>query len=226
VGLVFVLGAAFGAGGVLGARRVLGERSRTEGSVQLQSGQQVSALIHEMGLTSVQEQQFRQILADTRVRYNAIRDAMEPRFEQVRRQNRERFRQVLTTGQAPLFEDFLRESRNRRNDTGSNRRNEASLRSDGAAFNSDLNGNRNGQPSLVARLTEHLHLTSEQESQLQSILGDTRASFDVLRQEMNSQFEETRLQNRDRLRQLLTDEQRPSLEAFFQRRDEVRGSRQ
>ena len=225
VGLVFVLGVAFGAGGVLGGRRVLGDRSRAEGNPQLQSGQQVSQLIEEMGLTSIQEERFRQILIDTRVRYSAIRDAIEPRFRQVRSQNRERFRQILTAEQSPLFEDFLRQSRSRRNETSSNRRNENGSRGDVAGDTSSLNASRNGQPSLVARLTEHLRLTTEQQNQLHSILADTRASFDTLRQEMNSQFEEARLQNRDRLRQLLTTEQRPSLEAYFQMRDQARGSR-
>jgi hypothetical protein len=220
VALVFVLGVAFGVAGVLGGRRVLGARGGGEKAIP-QGNQQVSQLVHDLGLTTDQEKQFRQILADTRARYNAIRDAMEPQFGQVRSRNRERIEQILTADQKPLFEDFLRQSRN------NNRRNDAGTRTPGGnASSSNSNVNRNGQPSLVTRLTQQLHLTTEQQSELHGILTDTRASFDALRQQMNAQVEEARLQNRDRIRQVVPAQQRPKLEAYFQRRDEERRRRQ
>jgi Spy/CpxP family protein refolding chaperone len=199
VALVFVLGVAFGVAGVLAGRRVLGAGSgggNANGNGQ--GGQQVGRLVRDLQLSAEQERQFRQVLADTRARYDSIRDAMEPQFRDVRNRNRERIGQILTAEQKPLFDDFLRTSRNRRND----------------------NDRR-----LVERLTQQLRLTAEQQTQLADILRDTRASFDALRQQMNPQFEEARLQNRERLRQIVTAEQRPGLDAFFQRRDEERRRR-
>lgn len=222
VALVFVLGIAFGIAGMLAGQRVLdaGNRDRNRnGNGNGQGGQQTSQLVRELNLTADQERQFRQILADTRNRYDAIRKAMDPQFSEVRQQNRDRIRQILTAEQKPLFEEFLSESRNRRNDNNNNRRNDEGNRG-------NQNGNRNNQTSQVGRLTQQLHLTAEQQTQLGNILRDTRASFDTLRQQMNPQFEEARLQNRERLRQIVTPEQRQRLDAFFQRRDEERRRRQ
>jgi Spy/CpxP family protein refolding chaperone len=194
VTLVFLLGIAFGVVGVLTGRRVL--------SVGNQSGppRQLNQLMGELNLTADQEVQFRQVLADTRARYEAIRRSMDPQFQEVREQSRERIRQILTAEQRPGFDDFLRSSRNRRNGRGN-------------------------QTSQVTRLTGELQLTAEQQTQLSTILRETRASFDALRQQMNPQFEEARLQNRERLRQIVTPEQRQGLDTFFQRRDEARRRR-
>ena len=199
VALVFVLGIAFGVLGVLAGRRVLSAGNRGNGNGQ---GQQIGQLTRELNLTAEQERQFRQILADTRDRYEAIRREMEPQTRQVREQNRERIRQILTAEQRPQFDDFSRESRNGRNGR-----------------------NDQGNRINVARLTQELRLTAEQQTQLSGILRDTRASLDALRQQMDPQFEEARLQNRERLRQVLTPEQRPRLESFYQRRDEERRRR-
>ena len=215
VALVFVLGIAFGVVGVLAGRRVLGAGNR--GGARGRDGEQVSQLARDLRLTADQESQFRQILADTRDRYNAIRDAMNPQFRQIREQNQGRIRQILTAEQQPLFEGFLRESQNRRSEQN-NKRNDLS----GRNGRSNQNSNRNDPTPQVTRLTQQLRLTGEQQTQLSSILRDTRASFDALRQQMNPQFEEARLQNRERLRQVVTPEQRPELDAFFQRRDEER----
>jgi Spy/CpxP family protein refolding chaperone len=217
VALVFVLGIAFGVAGVIASRRVLGAGNRGGGNGNGQ-GQQVSQLTRDLHLTADQEKQFRQVLSDTRNRYDAIRKAMDPQFSQVRQQNRDRIRQILTAEQKPLFEDFLRASRSRRNDNPSSRKNDSNGRG-------NQNGNRNSSTSTVTRLTQDLHLTAEQQTQLSGILRDTRASFDALRQQMNPQFEQARMQNRERLRQVVTAEQRQGLDAFFQRRDEERRRR-
>ena len=216
VALVFVLGIAFGVVGVLAGRRVLGAGNRRGGG-NGQDGQQVSQLTRDLRLTADQERQFQQILADTRDRYNAIRDAMNPQFRQIREQNQGRIRQILTAEQQPLFDQFLRESQNRRREQN-NRKDDSNARNG----RNDQNGNRNDPAPQVTRLTQELRLTGEQQTQLSGILRDTRASFDALRQQMNPQFEEARLQNRERLRQVVTPEQRPGLDAFFQRRDEER----
>jgi Spy/CpxP family protein refolding chaperone len=216
VALVFVLGIAFGVVGVLAGRRVLGAGRRSGGGNG--QGQQISQLVRDLHLTAEEERQFRQVLSDTRDHYDAIRKAMDPQFSQVRQQNRERILQILTTEQRPLFEEFLREPRNRRNEQNSNRSNDQNNRNG----RNDQNNNRNNPTSLVARLTQDMRLTGEQQTQLSGILRDTRASFDALRQQMNPQFEEARLQDRERLRQIVTPEQRQGLDAFFRRRDEER----
>lgn len=208
VALVFVLGIAFGVVGVLAGRRVLSAERRGNGNNG--GGQQISQLVRELKLTPDQEKQVRQTLADTRDRYDAIRKEMDPQFRQVREENRDKIREILTAEQRPAFENFLTESENRRNDSNNRK--------------GDQN-NRNAQAPMLNRLAQELHLTPDQQSELSGILRDTRASLDALRQQMNPQFEEVRLQNRDRLRQIVTPEQRQGLENFFQRRDEERRRR-
>jgi Spy/CpxP family protein refolding chaperone len=213
VALVFMLGAAFGVAGMLATRRVLGAGDRV---VRVGQPSTQSQLIREMNLSADQERQFRQILAETRDRYDAIRNAMDPQMREVRQQSRDRIREILTPEQRPGFEQFLRSSRGRRND-----RND---RNDRNAGDIQTSQNRPEEPfSTVTRLTQELQLSPEQQSRLTEILRDTRSRFDALRQQMNPQFEEARLQNRERLRQIVTAEQRPILDSFFQRRDQARG---
>jgi len=195
VTLVFVLGIAFGVVGVLAGRRVLGAGNQGGGQAR-----QLSQWTRELNLTPDQERQFEQILADVRARYDAIRRAMDPQFREVRQQSRERIRQILTAEQRPGFDDFLRSSRNRRN-------------------------GRNDRSPMVPRLTQELRLTADQQAQLSEILRDTRARFDALRQEMDPQFREVRQQSRERMRQVVTPEQRPGLESFLQRLDDDRRRR-
>ena len=195
VTLVFVLGIAFGVVGVLAGRRVLGAGNQGGGQAR-----QLSQWTRELNLTPDQERQFEQILADVRARYDAIRQAMDPQFREVRQQSRERIRQILTAEQRPGFDDFLRSSRNRRN-------------------------GRNDRSPMVPRLTQELRLTADQQAQLSEILRDTRARFDALRQEMDPQFREVRQQSRERMRQVVTPEQRPGLESFLQRLDDDRRRR-
>jgi Spy/CpxP family protein refolding chaperone len=158
VTLVFVLGIALGVAGVLGGRRVLGGGDRGgDGNRNGQDGRQTSQLVRELNLTPDQERQFRQVLSDTRDRYESIRRAMNSQFSQVRQQNRDRIREILTAEQKPLFDDFLGQSRNRRNDNNNNRRNDQNNRGN---QNTNQGGNRNGQTSQVARLTQQLHSDS------------------------------------------------------------------
>ncbi len=226
VTLVFVLGIAFGVAGVLVSRRVAGAGNPGDRQVQ-----QPSQLMRDLQLSADQERQYRQILADTRARYEAIREEMDPKRREVRQRSREQIRLLLTAEQRPGFEEFLRNSRNRRNDR--NDRNDQNDQNSQNSQNSQNvqtnqnNGNdqQNGRNPLVTRLTQELHLTPDQQAKLTEVLRDTRARFEALRQQFNPQFEEARQQNRERLRQVVTAEQRPALESFFQRRDEERRRR-
>jgi Spy/CpxP family protein refolding chaperone len=52
------------------------------------------------------------------VRYNAIRQQMNPQFDEVRSQGREQMRQILTPEQRPKLDEFFRqvdEERRKRN---------------------------------------------------------------------------------------------------------------
>jgi Spy/CpxP family protein refolding chaperone len=215
VALVFVLGIAFGVVGVLAGRRVLSAGRRN--NYNDGGSQQIGQLVRDLKLTPDQERQVRQTLADTSDRYEAIRKAMDPQLRQVREENRDKIREILTAEQRPAFENFLTESKNRRNNDQNNRKGDQGNRGD--------QNSRNALTPQVSRLTQELHLTPDQQSELSGILRDTQASLDALRQQMNPQFEEVRLQNRDRLRQIVTPEQRQGLENFFQRRDEERRRR-
>ena len=156
--------------------------------------EQASRLARELNLTAEQQEPFSQVLRETQAEYDAIRREMDPQFNQARLEGRDRIRQILTAEQRPRFEEFMRRGRNRRGD----------------------------QTRQVTRLTQELNLTAEQQTQLTGILRDTQARFEALRQAMNPRFDEARQQSRNRMRQIVTPEQRPILEEFLRRRDERR----
>jgi Spy/CpxP family protein refolding chaperone len=119
VGLVFVLGIALGSLGtyavttrVLAARPQTGPRSAAVA---------VAQYTRDLNLNPDQQKQIQAILSDTRSRYAALHDKLDPEYEQVRQEGRERVREVLTPEQRPKFEDLLRrmdEDRKRRQAEG------------------------------------------------------------------------------------------------------------
>lgn len=124
ISLVFILGVAIGAvGHSVADRRVLGARPQTP-PVQpafLQPRpnppRAIARLTNELKLTTDQQKQIGDILADMQHRYDVVHDQMNPEFEQIREQGHDQIRQVLTPEQRPKFEDFLRradEDRRRR----------------------------------------------------------------------------------------------------------------
>ena len=83
----------------------------------------------------------------------------------------------------------------------------------------------NTQPTrnqLVGDLTRDLQLTPDQQQQLGSIVDDTRAQWRTLYTTIEPQHEQIRKQARDRMRAILTPEQKPKFEAFMHRIDEQR----
>ncbi len=89
------------------------------------------------------------------------------------------------------------------------------------------------QPSLsrdpagtMARFTRELNLTSDQRKQLEAIFNDTRAKYAALHEKLDPEYEQVRKQGRDKIRQMLTPEQRPKLEELLSRIDEERRQRQ
>lgn len=77
----------------------------------------------------------------------------------------------------------------------------------------------------VARLTNELNLTPEQQKEIGDILTDMQRRFDAVHEQMNPQFDQIREQGRDQIRQILTPEQRPKFEDFLTRLAEDRRRR-
>jgi hypothetical protein len=75
---------------------------------------------------------------------------------------------------------------------------------------------------IVARLTHEVGLTAEQQKQVTAIVDDTRAQWKTLYAPVEAQKEQIRQQSREKLRALMTPEQRVKLENFFRQLDEQR----
>jgi Spy/CpxP family protein refolding chaperone len=74
--------------------------------------------------------------------------------------------------------------------------------------------------------TRDLNLNADQQNQIQAILNDTRAHYSALHEKLDPEYEQVRQQGRDRIRQLLTPEQRPKFEDLLRQMDEDRRRRQ
>ena len=82
-----------------------------------------------------------------------------------------------------------------------------------------------GPPSktqIISDLTQQLELTPDQQKQLTGIVDDTRAQWRTLYSTIEPQHEQIRQQSRDRIRAILTPEQKPKFEDFVHRLDEQR----
>ncbi|MGB8540990.1 MAG: hypothetical protein WCD49_05055 [Candidatus Acidiferrales bacterium] len=75
---------------------------------------------------------------------------------------------------------------------------------------------------IVTELTKELQLTADQQKQLGVIVDDTRAQWRALYNTVEPQHEQIRQQGRDRIRAILTPEQKPKFEEFMKRIDEQR----
>jgi hypothetical protein len=83
----------------------------------------------------------------------------------------------------------------------------------------------NTQPTrnqIVSDLTRDLQLTPDQQKQLGSIVDDTRAQWRTLYTTIEPQHEQIRQQARDRMRAILTADQKPKFEEFMHRIDQQR----
>src|SRR4029078_8275350 len=84
-------------------------------------------------------------------------------------------------------------------------------------------------PSLpvraVARLTNELNLSADQQKQLDTIFEGMQNGYDTVREQMNPQIEQVRQQGRNKIRQVLTADQLPKFEDYLRRLDEERRKR-
>jgi Spy/CpxP family protein refolding chaperone len=111
--LVFILGIAIGAlgltlmnGRVYGARTNRPAASRQQGAP---GSRVVNRLTHDLDLTADQQKRLSEILANTQARYNAIRQQMNPQFDQARAEGREQIRQIMTPEQQTKLDEFYRQ---------------------------------------------------------------------------------------------------------------------
>jgi len=108
VGVIFLLGAALG--GMLGY--VFAHKTAMAAPAQMteseKRAQKVQRLTQELNLAPDQQRQIEAIIASVQVQYKAIRQSMEPQFNEARQKGREQIRAILTPEQKPKFEDFLK----------------------------------------------------------------------------------------------------------------------
>ena len=77
-------------------------------------------------------------------------------------------------------------------------------------------GGRN-PANTITRLTRELNLTPEQQTQIETILNDVRARYADIHKQVDPQYERARDEGHDRIRQLLTPEQRTKFEDLMRR---------
>jgi Spy/CpxP family protein refolding chaperone len=81
-------------------------------------------------------------------------------------------------------------------------------------------------PDHMAMFTRDLNLTAEQQTQIQAIISDTRAHYAELHDKFDPEYERVRHEGRQRIREVLTAEQRPKFEDLLRQIDEERRRRQ
>jgi Spy/CpxP family protein refolding chaperone len=105
--VLFALGIALGSlGTYVVTTRVLA--ARPQGGLARSPGH-MAMFTRDLNLSQDQQTQIQAIMNDTRSRYAELHQKLDPEYEQVRHEGRERIRQVLTPDQRPKFEDLLRQ---------------------------------------------------------------------------------------------------------------------
>jgi hypothetical protein len=74
----------------------------------------------------------------------------------------------------------------------------------------------------VQELTQNANLTPEQSQQVDAIIRDIQRQMKVIRQTTDPQIDEVRQKGRDRIRAILSTEQKPKFEGFIRKLDEER----
>jgi Spy/CpxP family protein refolding chaperone len=84
----------------------------------------------------------------------------------------------------------------------------------------------NTVPNRVAQFTRDLDLNPEQQKRIQEILTETRARYAEIHSQADPEYEKARHEGREKIREILTPEQRPKFEDLLRRFDEERRNRQ
>lgn len=80
--------------------------------------------------------------------------------------------------------------------------------------------------NTMAMFTRNLNLNPDQQKQIQAILTETRARYAEIHSQADPEYEKARHEGREKIRHVLTDEQRPKFEDLLRRMDEERLRRQ
>ena len=106
--VLFILGIALGSVGTyLVTMRV--QAARPQATLAHNPARTMRMYTRDLNLSSEQQSQIQTILNDTRARYAALHEKLDPEYEQVRQQGREHIREILTPEQRPKFEELLRQ---------------------------------------------------------------------------------------------------------------------
>ena len=106
--ILFVLGVALGSVGTYVVTAHV-QAARPHASLAHNYAGTVALFTHGLSLSPDQEKQLEAIFNDMRGNYQALHQKLDPEYEQVRQQGRDRIRQILTPEQRPKFEDLLRQ---------------------------------------------------------------------------------------------------------------------
>jgi len=74
----------------------------------------------------------------------------------------------------------------------------------------------------VQELTSLVNLTPEQSLQVDAVIADVQSQMKIIRKTLDPQLSEVRQKGRERIRGILTAEQRPKFEEYMQKLDEER----
>ena len=74
----------------------------------------------------------------------------------------------------------------------------------------------------VRELTSLANLTPEQSRQVDAVIADVQSQMRSIRKPLEPQFDEARQRGRERIRAILTEEQKPKFEEFIRKMDEER----
>jgi len=106
--VLFVLGIALGSVGTyVVTTRVMA--AKPQATLAHNPAHTMEMFTRDLNLTPDQQGQIQAILNDTRSHYAALHQKLDPEYEEVRQQGRERIRQALTSEQRPKFEELLRQ---------------------------------------------------------------------------------------------------------------------
>lgn len=88
----------------------------------------------------------------------------------------------------------------------------------GASAESSRHRDRRAQ--MIEQLTQQLALTQDQRKELEAILSEMHSKYEAIHQQISPQTEQVRRESRERIRAILTPEQRPRFEEFLRRMEE------
>jgi hypothetical protein len=80
--------------------------------------------------------------------------------------------------------------------------------------------------NALAMFTKDLNLDPDQQKQILVILNDMRARYAEIHNQADPQYEQARHEGREKIRHILTPEQKPKFEDLLRRIDEERRQRQ